>query len=205
MNNQEIEVKFYIKDLAAVERRLIELGAILAQARTYEINLRFDTSNGDLTRAFRVLRLRQDTVARLTYKGPAQFQDGVRTRQEIEFEVSDFQAARAFLLALGYKISMIYEKYRAEYKYGGNKIALDQLPYGNFVEIEGPDSTAIQAASQSLGFDWHASVPESYSILFDRLRSQMNLGFRDLIFENFGGMEISAADLNVRPADGLTN
>ena len=39
--------------------------------------------------------------------------------QELEFTVGDFDMARAFLQALGYQVSMIYEKYRAGYDWEG--------------------------------------------------------------------------------------
>jgi len=201
MHDQELEVKFYVKDLGAVEKRLQNAGAQLAQPRTLEFNLRFDTPKGDLANSFKVLRLRQDTRARLTFKGPAQMMDGVRLRQEIEFTVGDFHSARAFLEALGYRVSMIYEKYRAEYELEGVHIALDELPYGNFVEIEGPDAASIQSANRIAELNWEASVPESYVMLFDRLRGNLRLPFRDLIFENFQGSGIDVSALDLEPAD----
>ena len=128
MKDQELEVKFYVKDLASVERRLVALEARLVQPRAHEINLRFDTPAGDLARGLQVLRLRQDTAARLTYKGPAQARDGVRVRQEIEFVVEDFETARAFLEALGYRVSMLYEKFRTVYDIDDVHVTLDELP-----------------------------------------------------------------------------
>jgi len=199
--NQEIEVKFYVADLGAIEEQLRKLGAIQTQTRTLEINLRFDTPERELERGFRVLRLRQDTRARLTYKGPVLGHQGVRIRQEIEFEVSDFDAAREFLHALGYRVSMIYEKYRTTYEVMGVEVSLDEMPYGCFVEVEGPDLETIQVVSAKLGLDWEASVPSSYAVLFEALRGRMGLPFRDLIFQNFEDIEVSAEMLGVRPAD----
>jgi adenylate cyclase class 2 len=201
MNDQEIEVKFYVRRLSEVQARLQALGAVLAQPRTHEFNLRFDTPDLALTHSSRALRLRQDTAARLTFKGPPRGEGGVRVRQEIEFVVGDFRAARAFLEALGYQVSLIYEKYRAVYDYGDFHIALDELPYGNFIEIEGPDPAAIQEINRSLGLDWAASVPVSYSMLFDQLRARLGLDFRDLIFDNFASLSITPEALGVRPAD----
>lgn len=201
MEDQEIEVKFYVSNLQRVEERLKAMGAQLSQPRTLETNLRFDTSQGDLARGFQVLRLRQDTAARLTYKGPAHGDDGVRIRQEIEFTVGDFGAAQRLLGALGYQISMTYEKYRAQYELPGLHIALDEMPYGKFVEIEGPDSATIQALSAKLGLNWRASVPASYAMLFQTLQNEMGLAFRDLSFANFRDLVISADALHVIPAD----
>jgi adenylate cyclase class 2 len=200
-NDQELEVKYYISDLPALERRLQSLGAQLVQPRIHELNLRFDVADDELVRTGQVLRLRQDTEARLTYKGPSQSQEGVRVRQEIEFIVSDHRAARAFLEALGYHVSMGYEKYRTSYDLNSAHIVLDEMPYGNFTEIEGPDPATIQAVNQRLGLDWERRVPESYTVLFDELREKLGLAFTDLSFENFQQLSITPADLDVWPAD----
>ena len=203
MSDQEIEVKFYVTDLSTIEAQLKDLGAQLVQPRTREINLRFDTPTGDLQRSFQVLRLRKDTVAHLTYKGPGVIQEGVRTRQEIEFEVSDFLTARYFLEALGYSVVMIYEKYRAVYDIDGLHVTLDELPYGSFVEIEGPDIVSLQIFNRRLALDWQAAVEESYVSLFDSLKLTLGLHFRDLNFENFKGIQVRPQDLKVKIADRL--
>ncbi len=201
MKNQELEVKFFVRDLVIIEQRLINLGAVLVQPRTFEINLRFDTPELELARNYRVLRLRQDTAARMTFKGPAHGVEGVRVRQEIEFVVGDFAAGRAFLEALGYQVSMAYEKYRAVYDIGAVHITLDELPYGHFVEIEGPDPERILAVNQALQLDWEARAPESYVAIFERLKQMMGFTFRDLSFENFTGLQISPGQINLRFAD----
>jgi adenylate cyclase, class 2 len=201
MEYQELELKYYVHDLARIERLLIALGAICDQPRTREINLRFDTPDNSLSYAGKALRLRYDTQARLTFKGPSQSREGIRLREEIEFVVDNFQAAQTFLIALGYQISIIYEKYRSGYLLGDVHILLDELPYGTFVEIEGPDPTKIITVNEQLGLNWEARIPESYTILFERLRNNMGFLFRDLIFDNFQDLRISSADLEVKSAD----
>src|SRR5688572_21038830 len=119
MNGQEIEVKFHVKDLSKIEGRLHELKADLFQPRVHETNLRFDTPNHDLRHAGRVLRLRQDDQARMTYKGPSDKRDGVMSREEIEFVVEDYERAKQFIEALGYETSVFYEKYRTTYELDG--------------------------------------------------------------------------------------
>ena len=134
---QEREIKLYVLHLDQLVRRLQELQARLSQPRVLETNLRFDLPDGSLRAAGRVLRLRRDTEARLTYTGPGQNDQGILDRQEIEFVVDDFEKARKFLEALGYQQSMAYEKYRTTYERENVAIMLDELPYGKFVEIEG--------------------------------------------------------------------
>lgn len=199
--DQEIEIKLYVLDLSRVESRLLALGAELAQPRTHELNLRFDRPDGALTRQGQLVRLRQDKIARLTYKGPPSGLEGVRVRQEIEFTVGDFQAARRFLEALGFGVSMIYEKYRREYHLEGLHIALDELPYGDFVEIEGPDSASIRLACARLELDFSAGIPESYTMLFERWRQRTQHTQRDLVFANFQALKVTPEELGVRPAD----
>jgi adenylate cyclase, class 2 len=201
MKYQEIEVKFYLNNFASLRARLEEMGAVLVQPRTYEVNLRFDTPSGDLSRTYRVLRLRQDRDARLTYKGPGELSEGARVREEIEFIVSDFPAAQAFLEALGYQVSMAYEKYRTVYDLDRVHVTLDEMPYGFFSELEGETPQDIITLGERLGLNWERRVLDSYSMLFDRFKQNQNLTFRDLTFENFNGMDISPEMLSIQAAD----
>lgn len=200
-NQQELEIKLYLSNLAAFQNQVEELGGQLVEPRLHEINLRFDTPAGDLTRSLQVLRLRQDTAARLTYKGPGETVGGVYARREIEFTVSDYQSAQLLLETLGYQVSLMYEKYRTTYSLETLQVTLDEMPYGNFTEIEGSDPAAIRAAAARLGVDWDARILESYTSLFDLVREKQNLTFRDLSFANFSGLKISSQDLGVTPAD----
>jgi adenylate cyclase class 2 len=128
-------------------------------------------------------------------------QTGVRDRLEIEFVVSDFNAARAMLEALGFQISMVYEKYRATYKVGEVIVTLDEMPYGSFAEIEGPDVASLREVNRQLGLEWDAAVPQSYSEIFLRLKKVLGWNFRDLSFENFAGREFDLQELDIFPAD----
>lgn len=200
-NQQELEVKLYLSDMPAFQQKVEAIGSQLTEPRQHEINLRFDTPKGELTRTAQVLRLRQDTAARLTYKGPGETIDGVHARREIEFTVSDFQSAQSLLETLGYQVSLMYEKFRTTYVLDGLQITLDEMPYGNFTEIEGSDAAAIRTMAEKLNINWGARILDSYTSLFDRLRAELGFTFRDLSFENFSGRVISPVDLGVKPAD----
>jgi adenylate cyclase class 2 len=200
-NDREIEVKFYLSDPAALIERLAEVGAVCTQPRLYEINLRFDQADGELTREHRVLRLRQDKIARMTYKGPAAAGEEVSVRQEIEFVVSDFEAARRLLEALGYQVSVMYEKWRATYKLGSLEIVVDEMPFGNFCEIEGLDAASIQQAAINLGLNWDCRINVSYLALFEQLKQSRQLEISQLSFSALEGLNIQPQDLGVQPAD----
>ena len=170
MNNPplEIEVKFYLTDMTAYEKRVRNIGATLIRPRMREVNYRFDTPDMNLAREHRVLRLRQDTSNILTYKGPTQVKDGVSVRPEIELEVDDFNSARTLLEELGYRLSLKYEKWRTIYQLGNLEITLDEMPFGNFTEIEGEDSFQIQQTASLLALDWKTGITDSYLLLFDK-------------------------------------
>lgn len=194
-------MKFYIASLAEIQRRLLQLGANPVQARTHEINLRFDTPAGDLIRRMQVLRLRQDQLVHLTYKGPGEVLGGTRLRQEIEFTVSDFENARSLLEALGFQVVLMYEKFRTTFDLGEVHVTLDEMPYGDFIEIEGPDPESIYRTAQSLELDWEARILDSYTVLFDNLRTALGFTFRDLSFANFADIEVKPSDFNLKPGE----
>jgi adenylate cyclase class 2 len=216
-NGQETEAKFYVLNLAEIKKHLQDLGARLIQSRVLETNLRFDLPDGGLRSEGRVLRLRRDTEARFTYKGPSTNEQGILSRTEIEFTVGDFEKAKEFMEALGYQKLLYYDKYRTTYSLDFTSlpvdfrqqaiglqsclIMLDELPYGNFVEIEGGDSKMIRAVSDQLNLNWDAAIGTSYTALFERARKTLRFVFRDLSFENFAGIEVNASHLGVRAAD----
>jgi adenylate cyclase class 2 len=200
-NDQELEVKFLVKDLQALERKLKSLGADLVSPRTIEANLRFDNANGSLSKSGKVLRLRHDVHNVMTFKGPSSDQQGVTSRQEIEFKVSNFAAARRLLEALGFQVTVAYEKYRSTYVLEGIEVMLDEMPYGNFCEIEGADPVQIQALAVKLGLKWSARSMASYMVLFENVKKQRHLDFRDLYFRNFKGLVVDPDDMGLKPAD----
>src|SRR5688572_9897750 len=114
-NGLETEAKFYVRDLDRIKSRLEELEARLVQERILERNIRFDLPGAPLRAEGRVLRLRRDTSTKFTYKSASTKEQGVLSREEIEFEVEDFEKAKRFLEALGYEKLVYYEKYRATY------------------------------------------------------------------------------------------
>ncbi|HUF39657.1 MAG TPA: class IV adenylate cyclase [Anaerolineales bacterium] len=197
----ETEVKFLLRDLPGLERQLEALGARLVSPEVHEYNLKFDKPDRSLAETFQVLRLRRDARVRLTYKGPGRIVGGVIARTEIEFEAGDFEAAQAFLEALGFEVSLVYEKYRTTYTLDGVEAVLDRTPIGDFAELEGPDGAAIAALAARLGLDWSARSLASYTFLFDEANRALGLEMRDLTFENFEAVAMTPETLGIRPAD----
>ncbi len=198
----EIEVKFYVISLPEVENKIRELGGSLVQERIFESNLRFDTGDQRLRNLRQVLRLRKDKANILTFKGAAEMGAAVSVRQEIEVLVDDFEKARRLLEGLGYEVVMEYEKYRRIYSLLDTLVVLDELPYGNFVEIEGPDGKTIQKVARNLNLSWKARVMTSYTYLFEALKKlHPELEGKVLTFADLKGMRFMPDEMGVRPAD----
>lgn len=200
-NNQEIESKFYLRNPAAIEARLLALGATCRVPRGFEYNLRYDDPQSSLQRQRKVLRLRKFDDTRLTFKGPGQAIGGALSRTEIELIIDNFENAQLLLAGLGYQLVMIYEKYRAIYELEGALIALDELPYGHFVEIEAENPEKIAWLADKLGLNPHTAIPASYQSLFERLKQTRGLSMPHLTFDSFKGLEISPEDLGISPSD----
>ncbi len=201
MQEREIEVKFLVKDLSAIEAKLKQAQARLLQPRTFEQNLRFDTPDRRLSQRGEVLRLRRDVHNLLTYKGVSSDDHGARSRVEIQTQVADFEATRRLFEALGYSVIMTYEKYRCEYEVDEGRISMDEMPYGNFVEIEAESAEKIQQLCQFLSLDWSKRVFYSYAELFSLIKDADQLETDDLSFETFKNWQGNLAHFSIFPAD----
>lgn len=199
----ETEVKLYVRDLDTVARKLEVLGAVLSAPRIYEYNVRYEDSDQTLALRSIVLRLRQDSRARLTYKEPPAVieDDDIPDRYEAEVEVGDFDAMDTILRKLGFTPAMIYEKYRTTYQLDRVEVVLDELPYGHFVEIEGrPD--AIRKAIAQLQLTDAPRLRANYIRLFENVRHHLQLDSRDLTFEAFRDIDVEFEAFRQPSADG---
>ncbi|MBN2555072.1 MAG: class IV adenylate cyclase [Anaerolineales bacterium] len=180
--SSEIEAKFLAVDLPTLRKRALKHGGQIRSPRHLERNLRFDTRDGRLQADHAVLRLREDAAVRLTFKRRL---DDFEHREEIECVVSDAEQAQRLLEALGYEIYFIYEKYREVIAFGVCELMLDDLPFGSFLEIEGPDVKAIQACAASFKLTWEHRLNRSYPEIFSLLKEQYKLDAPDATFEHF--------------------
>lgn len=199
--DQEIEVKFLLKDYSALMQKISALRLPCSQERIHEFNLRYDLPDGSLVAQKQVLRLRKDTQARLTFKGPGVMEEDVLLRKEIEVEVSDFDTTNRLLEALGFQVVMMYEKYRANYLMDSLVLSVDEMPFGLFVELEGESSAQVRRAADVLGLDWEARINLSYSALLNQYNQNTGHTFSNLNFENFADLVVDPNELGLRFAD----
>jgi adenylate cyclase, class 2 len=199
---QENEAKFCIQDIPRMRMRLLQLEARLIHDRTFETNLRFDQPDGELRAEGRVLRLRRDSETRLTYKGAGENHHGILSRIEIEIVTDDFEKAKLLLVALGYQAVFEYEKYRTTFAVDGLHIMLDEVPIGNFIEIEGEDMESIRALADRLDLDWSAAIPAGYHLLFTRVCAVRTcLDPTQLTFRALNGIAVQPDELFIKVAD----
>ena len=166
--NLEIEKKYRLtaQEVERIRTELKEIGAEFV-GREFEENRIF---TGEALRELgAVVRIR--TTERrviLTYKRRVPSEFDVKTQIEHEVEVSDADGAAAILAELGLKQWLLYEKYRDTWRLRSVEVVLDELPFGLFMEIEGP-VTGIREAEMLLGLEDLAAEHETYPMLTARL------------------------------------
>lgn len=168
----EVELKFRLADGGEHERLRATLRSLGAQptGSEQEENLMFDDLDGHLVAAGSILRVRLlngGPKAKLTYKGAARYNAGVKSRREIETEVADGGKMRALLEALEFQMNLAYTKQRETWQIGEVEVALDTLVFGHYCEIEGPEAE-IRDLARALGLDEAQAEAEGYPSLMAR-------------------------------------
>lgn len=167
----EIEAKIKVDDLEPTRQKLTAVGATRL-GRVLETNHIFDNADRSLLAGDKGLRIRwcvdesgQVAGAMLTYKGPRN-PGRYKSREELEVVLDDASKGSAILAALGYAEVICFQKRRETWRLGPCLVELDELPHlGMYVEVEGPDEPAVQAAQQQLGLADAPHVPTSYVAL----------------------------------------
>jgi adenylate cyclase class 2 len=180
----EIEVKFFLPEVPPFRERILALGATTA-GRYFETNICFENETRTFKEKDILLRLRKDHKTRLTYKAPPNASDTrFKVYRELEVEVSDFDTCLAILTNMGFHPAQTYEKWRETFQLGDTKLLIDTTPYGIFLEIEGSKSAIMDLANQ-LDLVWEKRILLNYLAIFEIVRREEDLPFRDMTFENF--------------------
>lgn len=172
---EEIETKFAVDDFAAVRRALSSVGGAFL-SRRFEENVVLDDGGATLRGRDVLLRIRRDAACKLTLKLPAEAPEGsgLKVRREIETEVADGAALEAVFAVLGYAPFLRYEKVRETWRVGDALVCLDELPFGRYLEIEGP-AAAIAELAGRLGLVMEQALPQTYHELHQAYRRAHSL------------------------------
>lgn len=152
---REVELKAVVDDVAQRRRNLENAGAKLSFAGKIS-DRRFDFPAGDLSSRDEVLRTRTyisktATKTYLDWKGPTEFRDIYKVREEITTPVEDFVALETILRKLGLELVGEIDREIAQYELGGATIRFEIYPrMDNLVEVEGEPDT-IEAAIEAIG------------------------------------------------------
>jgi adenylate cyclase class 2 len=195
MHQLEIEIKFYFPDLSRIRRVIADLRGV-PSGKAFETNIRYDDRRNSLYLKGQLLRLRKsgrDNI--LTHKiKPGKADRRFKVFRELEIRVDDFETTAEMLRSLGFQPQQVYEKWREAFDLGGAHLCLDEMPFGNFLEIEGaPD--AIQRAAASLELDWKKRILLNYLEIFSRLQKRLKLPFSDVTFDNFNNCQIDPSEI----------
>jgi len=192
MDHLEIEVKFPVDETGALHRAITALGC-QSRGRVFETNFCYDDENSSLMRKKALLRLRNDTRATLTFKSvPGTEDPRFKVLREMEVNIDSFDTMAGILEAIGFHRTQVYEKWRETFACRGTELCLDTLPFGTFLEIEGPPA-AITGISRELNLAWDRRILANYLEMFDHLRRRLTLPFSDLTFDNFRGVSLDPA------------
>jgi adenylate cyclase class 2 len=182
---QEIEVKFLIPDVAALEACLQAAGFRQKTPPTHEMNTLYDTPDLSLRSRGEVLRIRKyGDHWKLTHKSKSS-SGKHKTRAEQETAVADGAALDAIFQSLGYEPRFIYEKFRSEWTDGTGDVVVDRTPIGDIAEIEGtPDW--IDATAKRLGVNESDYITKSYAELFFDWKQRTRSTAQNMTFQEVG-------------------
>lgn len=185
MPPREVEIKFVLTDLPAMEHRLRRAGFRRLTPPTHEMNALYDVPSGELRARGEVLRLREfGGKWTLTHKSRGE-EGRHKSRIEHETVVADGHAAGAILAALDYRPSFRYEKFRSEWSDGKGHVVLDETPIGDFGEIEGPPRW-IDRTARALGVAPDEYITDSYALLFWKWKQRTRSAAEHMTFKETG-------------------
>jgi adenylate cyclase class 2 len=167
----EIEKKFILSNdqREQVLENLKELGAKYIR-EDFEENTLYNGGILDEKRAvLRVRKIADKTL--LTYK--QRIENTADVKQQIEYEtvVEKSEEMEKIIENLGFEKNLVYEKRRQTWHFRAVEIVLDELPFGQYMEIEG-SITAIAEAEMLLDIENLAVENETYPHLTQRFGVQ---------------------------------
>lgn len=187
-SNNEVEIKFVVHDMAALQRSLRDCGFREVTPSTHEMNTLYDSPSQELRKRGELLRLRSYGERWiLTHKAKGEA-GRHKSRVELETVVADGKQMDAIIRALGYSPSFRYEKFRAEWTDGGGHVVLDETPIGNIAEIEGEPDWIDQTAVR-LGIRDSDYITSNYATLFFEWKARTNSPAEEMTFEAVGQRE----------------
>ena len=189
MQSAEIELKFPVSDLSALQSKLQAAGYHVDTPRTFEQNTLFDTQARTLRESGQILRVRQYgnqyVVTHKRHPDDEDLHSLYKVRIETESVVSDGPALKEIFTRLGYGPVFRYEKFRTEYSHGdapGAHLVVDETAIGIYAELEGPTDW-IDRTLRELGVSPGDCLTLSYGKLFLEWKERTGSPAENLTFD----------------------
>lgn len=175
----EVEMKFPVADMTALEARLVKLGATVSAAQS-EVDVYFAHPARDFARTDEALRIRRKGEANfITYKGP-KLDATTKTRREIDLPLpAGEEAAQTWtglLTALGFSVAGEVRKSRRKahvvWQSRRVEVSLDEVEgLGQFAELElVVEPAGVEAAKSCI-----ASLADALGLQGSERRSYLEL------------------------------
>jgi adenylate cyclase class 2 len=123
----------------------------------------------DKQAVLRVRKIGDKTI--LTFKERLGNDSGVKQQTEYETVVEKADEIEKIIESLGFEKALVYEKRRQTWQFRAVEIVLDELPFGQYMEIEG-SMMAIAEAEMLLDIENFAVENETYPQLTRRFGVQ---------------------------------
>ena len=172
----EIEAKIKVAALEPIRDKLKTLGADFVQS-VQQVDTYFMDAHKLLRKNDCGLRIRQQiadglTSANVTFKGP-RTDSLFKSRPEYETGIEHVAMMEKIFEALGYYKRLTFKKKRAIWLLDHCEVCLDELTeVGCFVEVEGPNETAISGVLEKLDLHNEPHITDSYALMIARRQKQ---------------------------------
>lgn len=139
---REVELKSVVDNIEACRARLERAGATLTYAGRLE-DRRYDSAERRLAAADHVLRTRAyrgagGVKAELGWKGPTNYEDGYKIREELGTPVADPDALAAILGSIGFIVTRAIDREIVQFELDGTVVRFEKYPrMDTLVEVEG--------------------------------------------------------------------
>ena len=194
MQAAEIELKFSVADVRALNSAAGGLGFKLVTERTFESNVLYDSPDRQLRLRRQILRLRHyGQRCTVTHKRQAEGGDGdlrYKTRIETESVVEDCDALAEIFIQLGYGPVFRYEKFRTEWEMDHGHLVVDETAIGIWAELEGAPEW-IDRMLERLGIAPELCSTDSYGKLFLQWKEETGSPADNLTFDEVAAVAVS--------------
>jgi adenylate cyclase class 2 len=182
MQKIEKEIKIELTDYKKQITNLLDIGCRFISFYK-QITYRLDTKGCLLEEKGLFLRVRKDDISTVTLKEKISSKKQIKERKETEFKIDDFRKMIYIFKKLGFKDMKIMEKFRANFKYKHLIISIDEMPFGFFMEIEGPENE-MKNVVKKLSLTDKKRLTSTYWDIFQDINNRKHIIRKNIVFSS---------------------